>query len=182
MQHELEEVDHEARGRNVGDGVQDVGQGHPQQLVVATDRLERLEGAGLVSRIAQDAFLLAGTECDGEAGDDTEDSNDRAKTAPALLALRPGAGHAAEECDHGDHNGGDTVVADRAGEGTQGGVDASLFRGGGQGGDHAPVGDVAQRVQDVEHHEDDDEDDDENTLVDVDQAKKSGEDREEQDR
>ena len=32
FEHELEEVDHEARGRDVGDGVQHVGQGHPHKL------------------------------------------------------------------------------------------------------------------------------------------------------
>ncbi len=40
------------------------------------------------------------------------------------------------------------------------GVDAfKLLRGGGQGGNHAPVGDAAQRVLRIEHHENDDEDD-----------------------
>ena len=181
-QHELEEVDHEARGRNIRDRVEDVGQGDPQELVVASDGLEGLQGVGLVARIAQDAFFLTGAEGDGQAGDDAEDRDDRAKAGPAFLALRASSGEAAEEGDHGDDNRGDAVVADRTGEGTQGGVDASLLRGGGQGGNHAPVGDVAQRVEDVEHHENDDEDDDENALVDVDQAKESGEDREEQDR
>ena len=56
------------------------------------------------------------------------------------------------------------------------------MRFGRQGGDHSPVGDVADRVKDVEQDEDDDENDDENGFVDVYEAEQPGEDREHEDR
>ena len=81
--------------------------------------------------------------------------------------------------DRNDHDG-QAVVADGAAEGTEGGVGGALMGVGGQRRDHAPIGDVAQGVEHVEHDEGDDEQHDEQRGVDVHQAEQAGVDQHEQ--
>ena len=93
----------------------------------------------------------------------------------------PNAGeHVAEVGDNRDDDDSDAVVADGTGERSQRGVGGTLMRVGGQRRNHAPVGDVTQGVEHVEHDEGDDEQHDEQRGVDVHQAEHAAEDDGEQ--
>ena len=182
VQDELEHVHEHAGGGHVGDGVQQVGQGHPQQLVVLCESLERGERAAVVLGLgAQGAGAFLGAERDGAHGEDAENSHDDGEAGPATLAFLVLAGEDVAEVsdDRNDHDG-QAVVADGAAEGTEGGVGGALMGVGGQRRDHAPIGDVAQGVEHVEHDEGDDEQHDEQRGVDVHQAEQAGVDQHEQ--
>ena len=182
VQNELEQIHEHAGGGHVGDGVQQVGQGHPQQLVVLCESLERGERAAVVLGLgAQGAGAFLGAERDGAHGEDAENSHDDGEAGPAALALLMLAGEDVAEVsdDRNDHDG-QAVVADGAAEGTEGGVGGALMGVGGQRRDHAPIGYVAQGVEHVEHDEGDDEQHDEQRGVDVHQAEQAGVDQHEQ--
>lgn len=182
VQDELEHVHEHAGGGHVGDGVQQVGQGDPQQLVVLGESLERGEWTTVIFGLgAQGAGAFLGAERDGAHGEDAENSHDDGEAGPATLAFLVLAGEDVAEVsdDRNDHDG-QAVVADGAAEGTEGGVGGALMGVGGQRRDHAPIGDVAQGVEHVEHDEGDDEQHDEQRGVDVHQAEQAGVDQHEQ--
>ena len=183
VEHELEQEEEYAGGGHVGDGVQQVGQGDPQELVVLEQGLECLERVAVLLGLgAQCVGAFLGAERDGPCGQDAEESDDDAEGGPAGLSFALGTGERPSEVadDRDDHDG-DAVVADGAGEGAEGGVGGALVGVGGQRRDHAPVGDVTQGVEHVEHDEGDDEQHDEQRGVDVHQAEHAAEDHGEQD-
>ena len=88
--------------------------------------------------------------------------------------------HVAEVGDNRDDDDSDAVVADGTGERSQRGVGGTLMGVGGQRRNHAPVGDVTQGVEHVEHDEGDDEQHDEQRGVDIHQTEHAAEDDGEQ--
>ena len=182
VQDELEQVHEHAGGGHVGDGVQQVGQGDPQQLVVLGDRLERGQRTAVLLGLgAQRAGAFLGAERHGAYGEHAEDGHDDGEAGPAALAFLMLAGeHVAEEGDDRDDDDGQTVIADGAAEGAERGVGGTFVRIVGQRRNHAPEGDVAQGVEHVEHDEGDDEQHDEQRGVDVHQAEQAGVDQHEQ--
>ena len=73
VEHELEQEEEHAGGGHVGDGVQQVGQGDPQQLVVLEQCLERLERVAVLLGLgAQGAGAFLSTEGNGPSSDDAE--------------------------------------------------------------------------------------------------------------
>ena len=182
-EHVLELIKEHAGGGDVGHGVQQVAEGYPQELVVLGDGLERLDGVAVGLGLgAQPALVLSGAERDAPRGQEAEHGDDDGERRPAGAALLPLAGELpGEPADDGHDDDGDAVVADGSGERAERGVRAALVRVGGDRGDHAPVGDVAQRVDHVEQDEHDDEQDHEHAGVHVHEAEQAGEHHDQQD-
>ena len=182
VEHELEQEEEHASGGHVGDGVQQVGQGDPQQLVVLEQCLECLERVAVLLGLGtQGAGAFLSAEGNGPGSDDAEQHNDDAECGPAALALSLLTGeHVAEVGDNPHDDDSDAVVADGTGERSQRGVGGTLMGVGGQRRNHAPVGDVTQGVEHVEHDESDDEQHDEQRGVDIHQTEHAAEDDGEQ--
>lgn len=93
VKHEHEEVVHHTGRDDVCDGVQQVGQGDPQQLVVLEQRLERLERVAVLLGLGtQRAGAFLGAKGDGPGGNQAEERDDEAEGGPSGLALALGAG------------------------------------------------------------------------------------------
>ena len=176
VQDELEHVHEHAGGGHVGDGVQQVGQGDPQQLVVLGESLERGEWTTVIFGLgAQGAGAFLGAERDGAHGEDAENSHDDGEAGPATLAFLVLAGEdIAEVGDDRDDDDSQTVVTDGAAEGAESSVSGALVGVGGQRRNHAPVGNVTQGIEHVKHDERDDEQHDEQCGVDVYQTEQTG--------
>ena len=176
VEDELEQEDQHAGGGHVGDGVQQVAQGNPQQLVVLEDGLEGFDRVAVLLGLGtQGALVLLGAEGNGPCGQEAKQADDNTEAGPAGLAFGVLTGeHPAEVGDDRDDHDGDAVVADGAGEGAECGVGGALVGVGAQCRDHTPVGDVTQGVEHVEHDEGDDEQYDEPRGVHVHQAEQAG--------
>ena len=135
-------------------------------------------GTVLLGLGAQRALFFLDTEHYTQSRESAEQGHDDDERGPTILVLL--AGIEAEEGDDGHHGDSQTVVPERSGEGAGCGVDAALMGVGRDGGDHSPVGDIAQGVEHIEHHEHHHEQDDEQRGVDVDQAEQASVDHDDQ--
>ena len=182
VKHELEQIEHHAVGGHIRHCIQQVAQRHPQQLVIFCDSGERLQRvAALICLGTQGAFVFLGAERHGPCGQDAEQCGDDAECRPARLTF--GARTSEHETESGHdryHDNGAAVIANRTGERTERSIYAAFVRVGGDGGNHAPVGDVTHRIEHVEDDEHHDKQHDEPGLVHVDQPEQTGVDHDEQ--
>ncbi len=137
----LEQVHEHAGGGHVGDGIQQVAQGDPQQLVVLGKGLERGERAAVLLGVGtQRAGAFLGAERHGAYGQDAENGHDDGEAGPTTLAFRPVTGeHEAEVGDDRDDDDGQAVVADGTAERAECGIGGTLMGVVRQRRDHAPV-------------------------------------------